>query len=108
MKGLWMLGAGMLLSFQAAAGYVNDAKITKVRVEANGKGTIALDSNINGSPACTGYYSVLSFDAGSAGGKAIMEMAQLAKEHYWSVTVEGSGACSIYPSLEDVQSLTLE
>ncbi len=102
---LWI---GAALSFQASAGYVNDAKINQIRVQTDGSATLMLDRNMSFPPACVGPSNAVSFNVNSSAGKAIMEMALSAKERYASVTIEGAGTCSTFPQLENVGSLTLE
>jgi hypothetical protein len=90
----------LLLTNQAfAGGAVINAKVTEVRIDADGKGMVFFDQPIGGTPpSCViSYYaSALAFNASTAGGKAIMAAALTAKATGAKTIVYGSGACGNY------------
>lgn len=76
-------------------------KITKIRVDAGGKAMIFFDKPIGGAvPSCvhSAYKSVLSIDASTEGGKAVLAMVMAAKIANRTVRAHGFGRCSVYGS----------
>ena len=95
----------------ASAGAVATAKVTSVRVESTGLGTVFFDKAITGSPACVpaGSPSRMSFDAKTDGGRAILSIALSAKTSERAVSATGTNSCVQYPTtVESVSNLTLE
>lgn len=90
---------GLAFSFDALAyGYV-DAIVTQVRIDQDGRGMVVFEQQLGGTPAtCVhpAYTNALSFDANTAGGKAIMAMALAAKASATRITAYGNATCSIY------------
>lgn len=89
----------LTLCSQAYSGDVNDALVTMIRIDANGKGMIYFDRPIENRPACAAepaYYNALAFDANIAGGKAILSWALTAKATGSKVWVHGYSTCEIY------------
>ena len=90
----------LCISSQAnAIGSVGSAKVIQVRIDQDGKGMAIFDQQVGGTPAtCVhpAYTNAFSFDATTAGGKAIMAMALTAKTTDARVNVYGNGTCGIY------------
>jgi hypothetical protein len=87
--------------FAASAGFANGTvtgKVVNVRIDQSGKGIVYFDQTITGSPSCSmaSYENGLSFDANTAGGRAIMARALAAKAAGETIKVTGSGACIHY------------
>lgn len=82
-----------------AAGVVSGAKVTLVRVDRSGLGMVFFDRPIgNTPPDCRhpAYYSALSFDTRTPGGRAILALALATRSSGAEITVYGSGRCDIY------------
>jgi hypothetical protein len=90
----------LLLTNQAlAAGSVINAKVTDVRIDADGKGMVIFDQLLGATPpscAIPYYANALAFNASTAGGRAIMALALTAKATGAKTIVYGSGACGHY------------
>ncbi len=89
----------MLFSNVFANGKVINAKVTKIRVDGNGRAMIFFDQPIGGEPAtCVhdAYKSALGVDASTEGGKAVLSLALAAKTTGSPVTVNGLGICGVY------------
>lgn len=75
------------------------AKVVDIRVDRNGLGMVIFDQPIAGSPpSCVhvAYTNALSFDANTAGGKAILAAALVAKASGDTVNAYGTGECANY------------
>jgi len=105
MKSLLSLLAAAMFALQATAAGNVDAKVIQVRMDKNGWGMVIFDRALGGTqPNCVEapYVNALAFDANTAGGRAIAAMALTAKATGSSITVYGTGACSVYGAyLED-------
>lgn len=89
----------VVLNFGAFSFGSVTGKITKIRVDAGGKVMIFFDKPIGGAvPSCVNpaYKSVLSIDASTEGGKAVLAMAMAAKIANRNVRAHGFGRCSVY------------
>lgn len=95
----------MFVTRSFAAGSVS-AHITSVRVDSTGTGIIYFDQPIGGTPpTCvqSGYANALSFDANTAGGRAILAAALASRALGNQIYALGKGTCTIYAStVEDL------
>ena len=98
MKFAIFVGALLLASQAHAIGSVT-AHVVQVRVDASGTGMVFFDQPVVGSPSACGqdsaYKSAFAFGATPAG-KNILAFALFAKATNATVTVYGSGACTVY------------
>jgi hypothetical protein len=90
-----------------AVGYVVNAKVVQVRIDADGRGMVIFDQPVVGSPpGCVipFYSNALAF--GGPGGKSVMALALLAKATNIPLAVAyGQGTCNTYGSyVEDWSS----
>lgn len=82
-----------------AAGSVINAKVTEVRIDADGKGMVFFDQPLGATPASCFipyYANALAFNTSTAGGKAILATVLTAKATGGKMIVHGSGACGHY------------
>lgn len=84
------------------AGIANNAYVDHVRVDRTGLGYVQFASALSGSPIACGasYPNALSFDANSAGGKAVYALALTAKATGKRLYAVGADACSQYSQVE--------
>jgi hypothetical protein len=88
-----------LLCAQAGANGTITAHVVGVRVDKDGRGMVIFDQQVGGAPAScrhSAYLNALSFDANTAGGRAIEATALTAKATGAPVNAWGTGDCSIY------------
>lgn len=84
---------------QALAGGAVTAKVVQVRIDQSGQGVVTFSQPLSGSTAScadSGYANALAFNTNTAAGKAIMALALAAKATGDTVSVYGTGTCSIY------------
>ncbi|MES9880669.1 MAG: hypothetical protein ABW185_07290 [Sedimenticola sp.] len=82
-----------------AFGSINDAKITKIRVDGNGHAMIFFDKDKTREPATcvhSAYVRAFGIDASTDGGKAVLSMALAAKATGTLVVAHGKGICGVY------------
>jgi hypothetical protein len=92
-------------AYVVASGQINNAKVSYIRIDSDGRGIIFFDQPIgNTPPACviSAYASALSFNSSGAG-KGVLAVALAAKAQDRPMTVYGNGTCSTYGNyVEDV------
>lgn len=80
--------------------------IATVRTDVDGKGIIEFSQTIGGSPptcVATGFNLMMSFNANTAGGRAILAVALVAKASGSQVLAVGGGTCNLYSNtIEDL------
>ncbi|NHQ90681.1 hypothetical protein [Janthinobacterium lividum] len=109
-----LLGVAFALSFISSQVYAEGAiigKVAEVRIDSDGKGLVTFADTIIGTPpvcAVAGYNHSMSFDAATAGGKAMYALALLAKSSGATVYGMGKGTCVIYGVVEDASILFLK
>jgi len=81
------------------------ARVGTVRVDGNGKGVIYL-VGANPTSSCA-VSQGFGFDANTKGGESIVKSAISAKLSGATVRITGTGACGIYSTAEDINSLYL-
>jgi hypothetical protein len=83
-----------------AIGYVTNAYVVYVRVDADGKGMVVFNQSIVGTPpGCAIPYYSNSLAFSGPGGKSIMALALLAKATNTPLAaVYGTGMCNVYGS----------
>lgn len=102
MKKIIALASFVLITLIAqqtfAEGIANLYYIDYVRIDKDGRGFVGFTSSLSGRPACvdTGYENALSFDASTAGGKAIFSMLVAAKAVGSRIYAKGTGTCDNY------------
>lgn len=87
-----------------------DLTVELVRIGADGKGYIEFTSLSGGSPtACahSAHTRKLGFDVATDGGMAIYKMALAVQLSGKLLTVSGTGACTAFSNIEDVNWLKL-
>ena len=88
-----------LLSGQASAGNIQDARVTWIRVDSSGIGMVFFDKTIASSPTCinaTAYKNALAFDSNTSGGKSILSSSIAAKAMGAVVVAYGKNTCAIF------------
>ncbi|MBB5368383.1 MULTISPECIES: hypothetical protein [unclassified Janthinobacterium] len=109
-----LLSLAFAASFVASPVHAEGAiigKVVEVRIDFDGKGLVTFADTIVGTqPACAiaGYNHSMSFDAATAGGKAMYAMALLAKSSDATVYGMGKGTCVTYGVVEDASILFLK
>lgn len=98
----------IVLSFFAtvvfAEGRVDAQEVEFVRIDASGKGFVKFKSPLSGEVATctqTDYTNTLAFNANTEAGKAFYSAMLVAFSSQKKVTARGSGACGLYPVMED-------
>jgi hypothetical protein len=79
-----------------------------VRIDASGKGLLYIPPvNSGGHALCRYSYNnhLLAFDTNTAGGKAMLRVARSAQIHKRQIRAVGTGACSIYTGIEDLNTI---
>jgi hypothetical protein len=88
-----------------AEGSFWNARITKIRVDQNGWGMVYFDVDALGTrPSCVASDTAraLAFNANTAGGRAILALAESAKAQDAMLMVFGTGSCGVYSNwIED-------
>ena len=93
---LWLMS---LPSTTFAAGAVTSAKVTKVRVDDNGKVMVFFDKTISGTPpSCVhaNYTKAYAFDSSTAAGKSVLSLVLMAKTTKDLIDAFGMGVCGVY------------
>ena len=109
-----LLSLAVALSFISSQAHAEGAiigKVAEVRIDSDGKGLVTfVDVVVGTPPACAiaGYNHSMSFDAATAGGKAMYALALLAKSGGATVYGQGKGTCAIYGVVEDASILFLK
>lgn len=82
-----------------AAGAVNNAFVTSVRVNDNGRVVVYFDKNISGTPpSCvsSSMSNALAIDASTDGGKAVLSVVLTAKATGTAMHAFGLGTCPFF------------
>ena len=104
----------LFISCASSVAYAEGAvigKVAEVRIDSDGKGLVTfVDTIVGTQPTCAiaGYNHSMSFDATTAGGKAMYAMALLAKSSGATVYGQGKGVCGTYHVVEDANVLYLK
>ncbi len=102
MRSVWLIFAlfASFVGVAQAGGQVAHPVVVQVRVDSSGNGIVFFDQLIGGAPATCAtpaYNNAFAFNANTAGGKAILALALLAKASGTPLfQVYGSGSCSVY------------
>lgn len=82
-----------------------EGKVTKVRVDKEGRAMVFFDQSVGGQPAScrdSYYANALAFDTTTAGGRSVLAMAIAAKATGDTISAIGTGTCAVYGnSVED-------
>jgi hypothetical protein len=86
---------------------VDGVTLVAVRVDSNGRGLLYFPPDTSGGHGpCRASYNnhILAFDANTAGGRAILQLARAAHLYAMPVHIVGTGSCDIYApdGIEDV------
>lgn len=95
------------ISSTAFSGSVGGAKVTSIRVDANGFGIITFSTSLTSPAACMNpyYANALAINANTSGGKALLAAALFARGKNTTVYAWGTGACNLYAAtLEDLNT----
>lgn len=109
-----LLSLALAVSFISSQAYAEGSvigKISEVRIDSDGKGLVTfVDSIVGVQPACAiaGYNHSMSFDAATAGGRALYAMALLAKANSAIIYGMGKGTCTTYGVVEDAMIFFLK
>lgn len=96
------------ISVTAFSGSLGAAKITSIRVDANGFGIITFSTSLTSPAACLNpyYANALAINTNTSGGKAQLATALFARGKNNTVYANGTGACNAYAAtLEDLSIL---
>ena len=95
-----------LSSASHAAGTQVDVKVTLIDVRDNGYFIIDVSQGTTGTPACaSGTPNRLTGDGNTAAGKNILATATAAFLAGRKVSIEGTGTCPLYPTIEGIRIL---
>ena len=94
-----------------AAGSFWSARVDHIRIDQNGWGMVYFDVDALGTrPSCVASDNMraLAFDTNTAGGKAILAVAESAKAQGTIMVVLGTGSCGVYSSYVEDWSYGLQ
>lgn len=93
---------GFTISSSHAEGIANNLTVFQVRVDGTGLGYVQFTTALTGTPAsCASSHPYqLSFDANTAGGKAILSMVLSAKMSGKHIYATGTNSCEGYTVVE--------